>query len=349
MKNIKIGDREIGEDQPVYIIAEISANHNGNIQEALELIRLAKKIGADAVKIQTYTPDTITINCDNEYFKINQGTIWDGKTLYELYKEAFTPWEWHERLFKEAAEVGITCFSSPFDPTAIDLLESFKVPAYKIASFEITDTPLIKYAASKGKPIIISTGIADEEDIKLAVETCKSVGNENIILLKCTSSYPAPIELANLNMIPDMKNRFGTIVGLSDHTLGEIVPIVATSLGAKIIEKHFIKDKSAGGPDASFSLSVEEFEELIKAVRNVEKSMGQVSYELSDKAKESRNFSRSLFIVQDMKKGEILTDKNIRSIRPGYGLHPKYFHEIVGKTTTTDIKRGTPVSWDLFN
>lgn len=343
---MKIGNKLIGGNNPCFIIAELSANHNGSLEIAIETIRAAKKTGADAIKLQTYTPDTLTIDCDNEYFKIGGGTLWDGKTLYELYGEAYTPWEWHKRLFEVAEEEGLICFSSPFDFSAVDFLEKLNVPAYKIASFEIQDIPLIEYAASKGKPIIISTGIAEETDIKLAVDTCRKVGNNNIILLKCTSSYPAPLELANLNTIPDLKERFGVEVGFSDHTYGSLAPTVATTLGAKVIEKHFILDKAIGGPDADFSLNVEEFTELVNNVRNTEKLLGKVSYEISEKVKNNKKFARSLFVIEDVKAGDVITEDNVRSIRPGYGMHPKYYKEIIGKTFKSDLILGTPLSLD---
>lgn len=328
------------------IIAELSANHGQKLEVALATIKAAKRAGADSIKLQTYTADTLTIDCDNEYFKdIHKGTIWEGRTLYDLYKIAYTPWEWHEELFRVAKEEGLICFSSPFDKTAVDFLEQFNPPAYKIASFEIQDIPLIKYTASKGRPMIMSTGIAELEDIELAVQTCKDAGNNNIILLKCTSSYPAPIEEANLATIQDLKTRFGVEVGLSDHTMGIVAPIVAVTLGARVIEKHFILDKSIGGPDASFSLDENEFSEMVKAIRNAEKAIGKVTYELTEKVKASRKFSRSLFVVKDIKAGAIITEENIRSIRPGYGLHPKHYIEILGKKATKSLKKGTP----LFN
>ncbi|WP_417871539.1 pseudaminic acid synthase [Winogradskyella sp.] len=345
---MKIGYKNIGQDNPCFIIAELSANHNGDLNVAIETIRAAKRAGADAIKLQTYTPDTLTIDCDNKYFKIEGGTLWDGKTLYELYGEAYTPWEWHKRLFEVAEEEGLICFSSPFDFTAVDFLEKLKVPAYKIASFEIQDIPLIEYAASKGKPIIISTGIAEEEDIQLAVDTCRKVGNNDIILLKCTSSYPAPLELANLNTIPDIKKRYKVEVGFSDHTYGSLAPTVATTLGAKVIEKHFILDKSIGGPDADFSLDVNEFTEMVNKVRDTEKLLGKVSYEISEKVRKNRKFARSLFVVDDVKAGDRITKDNIRSIRPGYGLHPKYYNDILGKSFLIDIEKGTPLSKDMF-
>lgn len=346
---MKIGNIEIGGDNPCFIIAELSANHNGSLEVAKKTIKAAKTAGANAIKLQTYTPDTLTIDCDNEYFKINSGTLWDGKSLYELYSEAYTPWEWHNELFSLAKEEGLICFSSPFDKTAVDFLEKFEVPAFKIASFEIQDIPLIEYAASKGKPIIISTGIAELKDIELAVETCRRVGNNDIILLKCTSSYPAPLELANLNSIPDIKSRFGVEVGFSDHTYGALAPTIATTLGAKVIEKHFILDKNIGGPDSDFSLDESEFTEMVKKVRDTEKLLGEVSYKISEKVKKNRKFARSLFICENVKKGDVITEENVRSIRPGYGLHPKHLKDILGKKFVADFEKGVPLKVDSFN
>jgi len=340
---MKIENREIGNSSPVFIIAELSANHNGSLETALETIRAAKRAGADAIKLQTYTADTITIDSNKEDFLI-KGTIWDGRKLYDLYKEAYTPWEWHKQLFDYAREEGLICFSSPFDKTAVDFLEELKAPAYKIASFEITDIPLIEYSASKGKPIILSTGIAGKEDIKLALDACKRMGNKNIALLKCTSSYPAPIEEANMAMIPDFKKRYNVIPGLSDHTLGTTVPVVATSLGAKIIEKHFILDKSIGGPDASFSLDEKEFSEMVKAVREAEKAIGKVDYTLTEKQKAGRAFSRSLYVVKDIKKGEKITEENVRSIRPGFGMHPNYYKVVIGSIAKDYLHAGQPLT-----
>jgi pseudaminic acid synthase len=277
---------------------------------------------------------------------LKSGSIWDGRTFYDLYREAHTPWEWHPELFRVAKEEGLICFSSPFDKTAVDLLEELNTPAYKIASFEITDIPLIEYVASKGKPVIISTGIAGLEDIELALEACKRMGNEQIILLKCTSSYPAPIEEANLAMIPDLAKRFGVITGLSDHTMGITIPVAATVLGAKVIEKHFIIDRSIGGPDASFSLNEQEFTAMVKAVREAEVSIGKVDYTITDKMLKSREFSRSLYVVQDIKAGDVITEKNIRSIRPSYGMHPKYYHDVLGKIVKVDMERGTPLKME---
>lgn len=337
---MRIGDFEIDKESKVFIIAELSANHNGDLQTALETIKAAKRTGADAIKLQTYTPDTITLNSKRDDFKLNQGTIWDGMYLHDLYKEAYTPWEWHEELFKAAKEEGLECFSSPFDPTAVDLLESLNTPAYKIASFEITDIPLIELVASKGKPVIISTGIAGEDDIQLAVDACRRMGNNDIALLKCTSQYPAPIEDANMLMVEDLAKRFNVISGLSDHTMGTTVPVVATALGAKIIEKHFILDKSIGGPDASFSLDEKEFREMVNMVREAEKALGNVDYSLTEKQLKGREFSRSLYVVQPVKEGETFTKNNVRSIRPGYGLHPKYYGQIIGTIAKRDFQKG---------
>lgn len=333
----------------VFIIAELSANHNGSLETALETIRAAKRAGADAIKLQTYTADTLTLDCDKEDFIIKSGSIWDGRSYYDLYQDAFTPWEWHDQLFKCAKEEGLICFSSPFDKTAVDFLEKLNTPAYKIASFEITDIPLIEYAASKGKPIIISTGIAEKVDIERALEACKKVGNNKVILLKCTSSYPAPIEEANMKMIPQFAKDFDVIIGLSDHTMGSTVPVVATALGAKVIEKHFILDRSIGGPDASFSMNEKEFGEMVKAVREATKATGQVSYTLSDKQKKGRAFSRSLYVADDIKRGEIITHENVRSVRPGFGLHPRYLTKILGKPVNQDLEKGTPFSLDFID
>ena len=331
----------------VFIIAELSANHNGSIETAIETIKAARRAGADAIKFQTYTADTITIDSHKEDFLLKGGTIWDGMTLYDLYKQAYTPWEWHEELFRCAKEEGLICFSSPFDKSAVDFLENLNVPAYKIASFEITDIPLIEYVASKGKPIILSTGIAGLEDIELALEACRRMGNEDIALLKCTSSYPAPIEEANMAMIADFRHRFNVVPGLSDHTLGSTVPIVATTMGAKIIEKHFILDRSIGGPDASFSMNEEEFTAMVKAVREAEKALGLVNYELTKKQIKGRDYSRSLYVVKDLKRGEIISEENVRSIRPGYGMHPKHFNEVLGMKVVKDVEKGNALTFDL--
>jgi pseudaminic acid synthase len=344
---MKIGTVEINEHSPVFIIAELSANHNGSLENALATIKAAKRAGADAIKLQTYTADTITIDSKKDDFKI-KGTIWEDKYLYDLYLDAYTPWEWHEQLFLSAKDEGLICFSSPFDPTAVKFLEKLDVPAYKIASFEITDIPLIELVASQGKPVIISTGIAEKEDIELALEACRRMGNNDIALLKCTSSYPAPIEEANMVMVRDLAEKYEVITGLSDHTIGSTVPIVATCFGAKIIEKHLILDRSIGGPDAAFSMNEQEFTEMVKAVRETEKAIGAVDYRLSDKQKKGKNFSRSLYAVEDIRKGDLITESNMRSIRPGFGLHPKYYSDLIGRKASKDIERGTALTWDYI-
>jgi len=337
---MKIDSYNIDQNSPVFIIAELSANHNGSLENALETIKAAKRAGADCIKLQTYTADTMTIDSNKEDFRLKQGTIWDDKYFYQLYQEAYTPWEWHEQLFAAAKKEGLVCFSSPFDASAVDFLENLNAPAYKIASFEITDIPLIEYAASTGKPIIISTGIARQEDIELALDACKRVGNHNIALLKCTSSYPAPIEEANMIMVKDLADRYNVISGLSDHTIGSTVPVVATCFGAKIIEKHFIIDRSIGGPDASFSMNEKEFTEMVRAVREAEKAIGTVDYNLTEKQIKGREFCRSLYVVEDLKAGDIISVDNVRSIRPGYGEHPKMLKDVLGKIVRSDISRG---------
>ncbi len=340
---MKIAGKVINQSSPVFIIAELSANHNGNLETALQTIKAAARAGANAIKLQTYTADTITINSNKNDFII-EGTIWEGRNLYNLYQEAYTPWEWHVALFQAASKEGLICFSSPFDKTAVDFLESLQTPAYKIASFEITDIPLIEYAASKGKPMILSTGIATQEDIELALDACYRMGNKEVALLKCTSSYPAPIEEANMIMVKDMAERYGVITGLSDHTMGSTVPVVATCFGGKIIEKHFILDRSIGGPDASFSMNESEFAEMVKTVREAERAIGVVDYSLTEKQSKGRDFSRSLYVVADMKAGDRITEQNVKSIRPGFGLHPKYYAQLLGKTVQTDIEAGTRFS-----
>ena len=345
---MRIDTYTINKESPVFIIAELSANHNGSLEIAIETIKAAKRAGADCIKLQTYTADTITIDCNKDDFII-KGTIWEGKKLHELYQEAYTPWEWHAELLKVAKEEGLICFSSPFDKTAVDFLENLNVPAYKIASFEITDIPLIEYVASKGKPIIISTGIATEEDIELALDACRRMGNNDIALLKCTSSYPAPIEEANICMVKDLAERFNVITGLSDHTLGATVPVVATCLGAKIIEKHFILNHSIGGPDASFSMNEQEFAEMVNAVREAEKSIGVIDYTLTDKQVKGKDFSRSLYVVKDIEVGEVITEKNVRSIRPGFGMHPKYLPKVLGKVANKDLEKGKRLDFHDFS
>lgn len=330
----------------VLIVAEISANHGSDINIAIETIKAAKNAGANAIKIQTYTADTLTIDCNKEYFKIQSGTIWDGKNLYKLYEEAYTPWEWTSSLKKICDELGLLFFSTPFDNTAVDFLEEYDVPFYKIASFELTDIPLIKYVASKNKPIIMSVGISDFNDIDLAVATCRSVGNNDIILLQCTSQYPAKLEDSNLLTMVDMKTKFECEIGLSDHTEGSAVAQTAVALGAKLIEKHFILDRSIGGPDASFSMEPSDFAEMVRQIRMTQQIMGKIDYSLTDKKLSSRKFSRSLFIVEDVKKGDRITLSNIRSIRPGDGIHTKYLDEILGKTFNDDYERGEPLQFN---
>ena len=330
-----------------FIIAEMSANHNQRLDIALETIRAAKRAGADAVKIQTYTADTLTLNCQKPDFILGKG-LWEGETFYSLYQKAYTPWEWHKEIFHVAHEEGVVCFSTPFDKTAVDFLEELNNPIYKIASFEITDIPLIQYIASKNKPILLSTGIATEGDIQLAVDTIRAEGNDNITLLKCTSAYPASIEEANLKTIPDMKERYGVRVGLSDHTLGGVVPMTAVALGAEMVEKHFIIDRAIGGPDAAFSMQEEEFREMVDGIRLVEKALGSVNYPLDMEQIKGREFSRSLYVAQDIKAGEVVTENNVRSVRPGFGLHPKYLPQIIGKKVNRELKTGDRFSLDYI-
>ena len=344
---MKIGSFDLRTDG-VFIIAELSANHNGSLQNALDTVKAAKEAGADAIKLQTYTADTLTLECDKEDFLIKGGTLWDGKRLYDLYKEAYTPWEWHEELFAYARTIGIDIFSTPFDKSAVDFLEQFEPSAYKIASFEITDYELIRYAASKKRPMIISTGIATIEEIQDAVDICRSEGNDDIVLLKCTSAYPAPLEDANLATIPNLAQTFGVVSGFSDHTLGITAPVAAVALGAKVIEKHFILDRSIGGADADFSLDKEEFTQMVKAVRDAEKLLGKVDYGMNDKKKRSRQFARSLYIAEDVKAGDTITEKNVRSVRPGYGLHPKYLPQILGKKFRENYEKGTRLAWECI-
>ena len=326
-----------------FIIAEMSANHNQHKDVAIETIKAAKKAGADAIKIQTYTADTITLNCNKPDFVVGP-SLWEGETYYNLYKKAYTPWEWHAEIFHVAKEEGLICFSTPFDKTAVDLLEDLNNPIYKIASFEITDIPLIKYIASKHKPIILSTGIATEEDIKLALDTIRGEGCNDITLLKCTSAYPAPIEDANLLTMPDMKQRFGCKVGLSDHTEGSLVATAAVAMGAEVIEKHFIIDRSIGGPDAAFSMEEPDFKAMVESIRLVEKAKGGVYYPADPSKIKGRESCRSLYVAKDIKAGEVITEENVRSVRPGYGLAPKYLPEILGKRVNCDLEMGERMS-----
>jgi len=336
---MRIGNFDLLKDG-TYIIAELSANHNGSIEIAKETINAAKEIGANAIKLQTYTADTLTLNCKKDDFIVKGGTLWDGKSLYELYQWAYTPWEWHKELFEYAREIGIDIFSSPFDKSAVDFLEQFNPSAYKIASFEITDYELIRYTASKGKPIIISTGIATIDEIQDVVDICRNEGNNDIVLLKCTSAYPAPLEDANLKMIPNLAETFGVISGFSDHTIGSTAPITAVALGAKVIEKHFIIDKSIGGADAEFSMDRDEFAQMVKDIRDTEKLLGRVDYSMTQNRKNSRQFARSLYVSKDIKKGEIFTEENIKSVRPSFGMHPKYLKDFLGKISNKDYEFG---------
>ena len=330
-----------------FIVAELSANHGHKLDVALESVRAAKEAGADAIKIQTYTADTLTLNCDKPDFRLGKG-LWEGEIYYTLYQKAFTPWEWHQAIYDEAKKQGLVCFSTPFDKTAVDFLEDLNNPIMKIASFEITDVGLLEYAAKKGRPMVISTGIATPNDIELAIKTCKNAGNNDITLLKCTSAYPAPIEAANLMTMVDMKQRYGVKVGLSDHTMGYDVAVAAVALGATLVEKHFIMDRSIGGPDAAFSMEKEEFAAMVKAIRNVEKALGEVVY-LTDPSKiKGREFSRSLYVAKDIKAGEKFTAENVRSVRPGFGLHPKYLPEVLGKTAARDLEMGERFSMDMI-
>jgi pseudaminic acid synthase len=348
MSGIEINGRRIGPGQPAYIVAELSANHNQDFDEAVRLVHTAADCGADAIKLQTYTPDTLTINCDGEYFRIGKGTVWEGKNLYSLYGEAYTPWEWQPKLKDIAEKLGMALFSTPFDTTAIQFLEEMNVPAYKIASFEIVDLQLIREAAATGKPLIMSTGMANLEEIDEAVRTAREAGAEEIALLKCTSAYPSPPEEMNLRTIPDLARQFGVPAGLSDHTLGIAVPAAAVALGACMIEKHFTLSRSVPGPDSAFSLEPDEFRSMVEAVRITERALGQVNYAPTEHEAASRVFRRSLFVVQNVNKGEILTGRNVRSIRPGMGLPPKHLKEVLGRRAKHDIQRGTPLNWELI-
>nr|WP_297705448.1 pseudaminic acid synthase [uncultured Butyrivibrio sp.] len=347
-KEFQIGKIKVGANSRAMIVAELSGNHNGDYNRAKEIIHAAAEAGADAVKLQTYTADTITIDCDKPWFMTSEGSLWEGRTLHDLYKEAYTPWEWHAGLIEEANKLGMECFSSPFDFTAVDYLEDLKVPAYKIASFEINDIPLIRKIAKLHKPIIFATGIAYEEDIKLALDTCKEEGNDQIILLKCVSAYPTPYNMVNLRMMQNLADKYDCLVGLSDHTLGNVVATGSIALGGKMIEKHLTLNRSAGGVDDAFSMEPEEFAKMVKDVRIMEEALGSYEYELSDKQASERRLSRSLFVVEDIKAGEKLTPENVRSIRPGNGMHTKHYEEVLGMTAVKDLEKGTPLSWELI-
>ena len=348
-KEIIIDGVKIGGEAPTFVIAEMSGNHNMDFNRAVKIMEEAKKAGADAIKIQTYTADTITLNCDKPCFQITQGTLWDGMTLHKLYETAYTPWEWQPRLQKIAREMGLVFFSSPFDPTSVDFLEEMNVPAYKIASFEINDIPLLRKIARLGKPMIISTGIAYQSDVELALRTCREEGNDQVILLKCCSAYPTPYEDINLRTIPNMAETYDAIVGLSDHTMGTAVAGAAVAIGAKVIEKHMTLRRADGGPDAAFSMEPEEFKEMVDHVRIIEKALGKVTYDLTEKQKREREHSRSLFIAKDMKKGDVFTPENLRSVRPADGLHTMYYEELLGKRIRCDASLGTPMSFSLVD
>lgn len=347
MKEITLGNRIVGEGNPAYIIAEMSANHAGSINYAKEIIHAAKESGADCIKIQTYTQDTLTIDCNNEYFQIKDGT-WKGENLYGLYGKAYTPWEWQPELMEEARKVGIAFFSTPFDKSAVDFLEEMNVEFYKIASFEMVDIPLLKYTASKGKPMIVSTGMGTIEEMEEAKQAIYGQGNEQLIFLKCSSAYPAKPEEMNIKTILDMKERFQVPVGLSDHSLGSLSAVTAVAMGASVIEKHFCISREIENPDASFSMTAEEFSTMVKDIRLTEAAMGKVVYGAAKQEESSIVFRRSLFAVQDIKAGELLSEENIKSIRPGYGLKPKYYNEIIGKKALFDIKRGEPLKFEMF-
>ena len=344
-KEFKIGSRMIGRDAPCFCVAEMSGNHLKDYGRAVEIIHAAKEAGADAVKLQTYTADSLSVNCDNEYFQIHGG-LWDGMTEYKLYEEASTPWEWQPKLKEVAESLGMECFSSPFDAAAVDFMRDCDMPAYKIASFEITDIPLIRKVARRKKPVLISTGIAYLSDIELAVRTCAEEGNEQVVLLKCTSAYPSKPEEMNLKTIPSMAETFDCITGLSDHSFGFAAAVAGAALGAKVIEKHLTLKRSDGGPDAAFSMEAEEFREMCRQVRTAEQALGCVCYDLGKAQLAEREFARSLFVVQDIKKGEAFTRDNVRSVRPAYGLHTKYSSDILGKKARCDIRRGTPLAWE---
>jgi N-acetylneuraminate synthase len=346
---IAIGKRFVGGEPPAYIVAELSANHFQDFEAAVQIVRAAKQAGADAIKLQTYTPDTITMASDRPEFRIAGGTLWDGRNLHDLYGEAFTPWDWQPKLKQVANDLGLDLFSSPFDPSAVDFLEKMEVPAYKIASFELVDIPLIQQVARTGKPVIMSTGMASIEEIEEAVRAARAAGATQIALLKCTSAYPALAEEMNLRTIPELARRFDVPVGLSDHTMGIAVPVAAVALGACIIEKHITLSRAVPGPDSAFSLEPQEFKAMVDAVRTTEKALGEVHFGVSDKEASSRIFRRSLFVVQNVKRGDLLTAENVRSIRPGHGLHTRHLPEVVGRHAACDIERGTPLSWDLVD
>ena len=348
-KEFKIGNRMVGEGHPTFIVAEMSANHLMDYDRAVQIIHAAKEAGADAVKLQTYTPDTITLDCENQYFQITQGTIWDGTSLHKLYETAYTPWEWQPKLMKIANDLGMECFSSPFDPTAVDFMTQMQMPAYKIASFEINDIPLIRKIAKLHKPMIFATGVAYLEDIERALAVCREEGNDQVVLLKCTSAYPSPYEDMNLKVIPNMAQVFECLTGLSDHSMGTAAAVASVALGGHMVEKHLTLSRADGGPDGAFSMEPAEFKKMVDDIRIVEKALGKVTYELTEKQKRSREDSRSLFVVKDMKEGEEFTPENVRSVRPAFGMHTMYYEEILGRKAKQDLAKGTPLDWKYID
>jgi pseudaminic acid synthase len=349
MRHAQINQHVIAPASPTYIVAEVSANHNHDFERAIEIIRAAKQAGADAIKLQTYTPDTLTINCDREWFRIGAGSLWEGKNLYQLYGEAYTPWEWHPKLMTVAAELGLDCFSTSFDATAVDFLESLNVPAHKVASFELVDLPLLKKIAQTRKPVIASTGMASLAEIDEAVKTLRAHGTTQLVLLKCTSAYPALPSEMNLHTIPHLAQTFGVVAGLSDHTLGSSVAVAAVALSARVIEKHFTLRRADGGPDSAFSMEPNEFAQMVKDIRQVEQALGAVSYERTPDEQKNLVFRRSLFVVSDVQAGEMFTEKNVRVIRPGQGLPPRYLEVVLGKKAARAIRRGTPLEWGMIS
>jgi pseudaminic acid synthase len=349
MDRVQIGNRWIDAEAPAYVVAEISANHNQSLERAMEIIRAAKRSGADAIKLQTYTADTMTIDCDQPWFRVSGDSIWSGTTLYQLYSQAYTPWEWHTKLQTQASDLGLTLFSTPFDASAVDFLETLQVPAYKVASFELVDIPLLRKIARTKKPVIASTGLASFAEIEEAVQTLRANGTSELVLLKCTSAYPASPAEMNLRTIPHLSSAFNTVVGLSDHTLGSSTAIAAVALGARVIEKHFTLNRADGGPDSSFSMEPAEFAQMVNDIRRVEQALGEVNYSRTPDETKNLVFRRSLFVVQDIKRGELFTDHNVRSIRPSQGLHTRYLAEVLGKKATRDISRGTPLGWDMVS
>ncbi len=344
---VEIGGRRIGEGEPAYIIAEMSANHQHDIEKAKRIIDAAKDAGADAVKIQTYTPDTMTLDCDNEYFRIGKGTIWEGRTLYDLYSEAYMPWEWQPKLKKYAEGLGLDLFSTPFDLSSVEYLEGMGVAAYKIASFELVDLPLIDVVARTGKPVIISTGMATRDEIDAAVRALEEAGGSRLVLMKCTSAYPASLDEMNLSTIADMAKRYGVPIGLSDHSMGTTVPVAAVALGARVIEKHITLSRNVPGPDSRFSLEPHEFKRMVDAVRDAEKAVGRVCYEVSEREAPSRIFRRSLFVAKDIKKGDVFSTENVRSVRPAHGMATSELENVIGRTAAKDVEMGTPLSWEF--